>query len=277
MEARCAGFERGDTRRDAEPAIAVAVPVDPDVDAQLVDERLHEADHRLRAIRCRVSDRVGDAQALDARADRRRIQQPQRVGVGPRGIFRYVHRRQPLLDGEGKSVFGALLQVFDRPAFGVLADGARADERTALDRHAGPLLNLGDWRDVGRHRAGGAVRANLQPRVPDGAGEALDVARHSGSGAGQADVGRVDSERIHVMENVDLFVDAGGPNRRRLQTVAERLVVEHRDRPRTRRIVIPVVDQRVRRHTQEVTSGNRTAPEGRSCGPRRHVYRGQVD
>ena len=49
-------------------------------------------------------------------------------------------------------------------------------------------------------------------------------------GAGQADVGGVDAERVHVVQDLDLLVDRRRPHRRRLQPVAQRLVVEHRDR-----------------------------------------------
>ena len=42
MQPRRAGLERGERVGDAEPAVAVAVPVDADVHAELGDQRLHE-------------------------------------------------------------------------------------------------------------------------------------------------------------------------------------------------------------------------------------------
>ena len=69
----------------------------------------------------------------------------------------------------------------------------------------------------------------------DLARQPLDVGDDVRAGARQADVGRVDPERVHPVEDVDLLVDRRRPHRRRLQAVAQRLVVEHRDRARRRR------------------------------------------
>ena len=51
----------------------------------------------------------------------------------------------------------------------------------------------------------------------------LDSAR---TRAGKAEVEGVDAERIHQVENFDLFADRGVADGRRLQTVAESFVVE---------------------------------------------------
>ena len=71
VQPRRAGLERAQRVDDGEVAIAVAVPVDADVAAALVDDALHEADDRRGAGRRRVADGVGDA---DPRA--RRLESP---------------------------------------------------------------------------------------------------------------------------------------------------------------------------------------------------------
>ena len=88
----------------------------------------------------------------------------------------------------------------------------------------------------------------------------VDVLDDFRTGAGQADVGGVDAERVHVAEDVDLLIDRRHAHRRRLQAVAQRLVVQHRDR-RTRagRVVVPVVDQRMGRYAHRRRSSSATS------------------
>ena len=250
VQPRRAGLERGDARGDAEPAIAVPVPVDADVGAQFGDQRLHERDEGPRAARGRVAHRIGHAQPLGARPNRGGKEAAQRLGVRARGVLGDVHHLDAFLDREGERILGAFLEEVERPPFGVLADRTRSDERAALDRDAGPLLDLRDRPDVGHHRARGAIGADPQPSVRDRARQPLDVLRDLGAGARQADVGRVDPQPVHVVQDVDLLLDRRRANRGRLQPVAQRLVVEHRDRlvgALRRRVVVPVVDQRMRR------------------------------
>ncbi len=72
----------------------MAVPVDPDAAAALLDDLRDEADDRGGARRRRVADGVGDAHPRRAGADRRRIQPPQRLGIGARRVLGDVHHRQ---------------------------------------------------------------------------------------------------------------------------------------------------------------------------------------
>ncbi len=128
-----------------------------------------------------------------AGANRRRVERAQRVGIGARRVLGHVHDRQPLADRERDRLLGQLQQLIERPALGVLPQRARPDERAALDRHAGPLRDLGDRLDVGDERPRGAVGRDRQPLVGDLARQPLDVAHDVRSGARQADVGRVDA------------------------------------------------------------------------------------
>src|SRR6185436_19356427 len=99
---------------------------------------------------------------------------------------------------EAERVRGALFEEVERPAFGELPDRARADEGAAFDRDAGPLLDVGNRLDVGDHGPRRAIGAYLQAAVADRARQALDITRHVRAGAGQADVGGVDPEPVHV-------------------------------------------------------------------------------
>ena len=135
-----------------------------------------EAHHRARAARRRVADGVGDAEARGAGADRGREQAAQRLGIGPRRVLGDVHHVErlpaPRTRSPPRSRFCRKSSV---QPFGVLPDRARADEGAALDRHAGPLLNLGDRLDVGDHRPRRAVGADPQLAVDDRARQPLDV------------------------------------------------------------------------------------------------------
>ena len=144
-----------------------------------------------------------------------------------------------------------LQQPVERPALRVLPDRRRSDERAALDRHAGALHDLDDRRDVGDVRPGRAIRGDAQMRRADLAGQRLDVADDVRAGARQADVGGVDAERVDQMQDADLLVDARRAHGRRLQAVAQRLVVQRHGGGRRRRAdAVPVVDQALRHHAR---------------------------
>jgi hypothetical protein len=66
------------------------------------------------------------------------------------------------------------------------------------------------------------------------------------TGARQADIGVVDADRVHVVEDAQLVLDVRIGDGRRLQAVAQRLVVELDFTARPRRLLagdVPVVDQ----------------------------------
>ena len=73
----------------------------------------------------------------------------QRLRIGAGRVLGDVHHRQPFAHREGDRLLGQPQQLIERPAFGVLPERARADERAALDRHADALRDLGDRLDVG--------------------------------------------------------------------------------------------------------------------------------
>jgi hypothetical protein len=74
--------------------------------------------------------------------------------------------------------------------------------------------------------AGGAVWLYLQLCTGDLARQRLHIRHGSGSRARQAEVKHVDAQLFHQVEDADLLTDARVLHRRRLQAIAQRLVVE---------------------------------------------------
>jgi hypothetical protein len=190
-----------------------------------------------------VPNGVSDAQPGGAGLNGSRIEQSQLLRVGSRRVFGHVHDPQAFFDRKGNRAFGAGSEIVEAPPFRVLANRAGSDERATLNRQARPLRDLDDWRDVGNERSRGAVGANLHAIVADGPRQLFDILRDLRPGPGQSDVCRIDAERVHVPENLDPFIDGRRADRRRLQTIPQRLVVQQRLwMTRTDRVVIPVVN-----------------------------------
>ena len=84
-----------------------------------------------------------------------------------------------------------------------------------------------------------------EPGVDDLPREPLHVTNDVRSGTRQTDVCRVDAEAIDQMQDAQLFVDRRHPDGRRLEAVAQGLVVKQ-DGPRCRRLSpVPVVNERM--------------------------------
>ena len=177
-------------------ACTMAVPVDPDAPAALLDYRRHEADDRGGARRRRVADGIGNAHPGRARANRRRIKPPQRLGIRARRIFGHIENRQAFANREANRLFRQLEELIDSPPFGVLPKRARPDERAAFNRNPDPLRDLDDRLDVGDERSRRAVGRQAQPLVDDLARQTLDVADDVRTCPGQAEVRRVDPQRV---------------------------------------------------------------------------------
>ena len=244
VDARRPGFERGEAVDRAHVAIAMAVPVDAHARAAGLDDPLREPHDGPRPGRSRMADRVGDAEPVCAGVDGRLEQTTQRLRIRSRRVFGDVHHLQALTHAEADRLLGAPLQIIDRPVFRVLADGTRSDEAAALDRESGALHDVGDRLNVGDDGAGHAVRLNVQAALDDLRGQTLDVAHHVRPGARKSDGGGVDADAVEQVQDAQLLVDRRRAHRRRLQAVAQRLVVELYDgRLRRRRLEVPVEDQ----------------------------------
>src|SRR4029077_7088706 len=94
--------------------------------------------------------------------------------------------------------------------------------------------------------------------------------------SGQADIGGVDAEPVHVVKELDFLVDGGRADRRRLEPVSQRLVIEHGDGARRRSVVIPVVDERLRGKAHRETPVTRMAPAAAVASPAPRMAAGRI-
>src|SRR4029078_7925361 len=102
-------------------------------------------------------------------------------------------------------LLGQALQAIQRPVLGILPDGTRPDEGAALDGETGPLCNLDDRSDIGRHGTSGTVGAYGQPRVDDLPRQPLDVLGDVRPGPRKSDIRGLDAEPANQVQNPDLL------------------------------------------------------------------------
>ena len=282
MHARGARFERREAVDRPHVAIAVAVPVDADAAAHLVDDLSREVT-TARAPAGVAWPTVSAMQMRDAPARIAVVNRRRSVSGSERVVssVTYITSR-PWLTPNDDGLLRAPLQVVDRPVLRVAADGARPDEAAAFDRQPDALRR--------RRRSAATslttVRAAQFGRifsfdVDDLARQPLDVADDVRAGAGQADVGGVDADLVEQPQDAELLIDGRRAHRRRLQPVAQRLVVEHDDRRRAaRRVAIPVVDECLvhdasaspRLHWHAAQPATRTTPpQSRPCWTDRRI------
>jgi len=126
-----------------------------------------------------------------------------------RRVFGHVHDRDAVVDREPHRLRRLRDDPVEVPLLGELPDRRRADEEVGLDGDADALRDLDDRLDVVLVRAPRGAGIDGELLVHDLAGDALDGALHVRPRAGQADVGVVDADRVHVMEDAQLLVDGG--------------------------------------------------------------------
>ncbi len=247
MDAVGPGFQRGDGVEHAEAAVGVAVPVDFDVRVDAVAQGDDEADEVAHAPRRGVADGVADADAHGARVHRRGVERLDLFRLGPDGVLGDVHDRDAVLRGEANSLSRLPDHPVKVPLLGELPDRRGADEEVGLDGDADALGDVDDGTDVVLVRAPRRARRDGELLLDDLARQPLDGALHVRPGAGEADVGVVDADGVHEVQDADFLLDRRIGDGRRLQPVAQRLVVEldlFRGRPR--RLLaghVPVVDE----------------------------------
>lgn len=88
------------------------------------------------------------------------------------------------------------------------------------------MRDAGDGIDVVSVGAGGAVGFDLQLAIDNFARQALDLFAGARASAGQAKVKRVDAERFHEVQDFDFRFERRVGDGRRLQAVAQGLIVE---------------------------------------------------
>src|SRR5688572_27852971 len=88
------------------------------------------------------------------------------------------------------------------------------------------MCNARDRFYVRPDRASRAIRGDRQLRARDLERQRAHVARRTGTGAGQSDVGGMDTQLRHQVQDLDLLVYRGIGDGGALQSVPERLIVE---------------------------------------------------
>src|SRR5579864_5898679 len=194
---------------------------------------------------------IADNDRARTAIDRRRIQALDHCRIAAAGVFGHVHDFDPKRNSELNRLLGGLKQEVFGPTFGVAANGTRPNERGGIDFQARAMRNLGNRANVVFVRACGAVRMNFHPVVGDLSRQCFYMFNRARSGAGEAQIERINSQRLHQMENPNLFLTRGVADRRRLQPVAQSFVVQldwsggHKTQRQCR---VPVVDEFERIH-----------------------------
>src|SRR5690606_33221705 len=182
-----------------------------------------------------------------AALDRRRVQLLQHFRPRARRVLRHEHDRQALGHREAHRLLRHAQHAVQRPVLRVLADRRRANERARLDRDARLLRDARDRLHVRDHRAGRAVRPDRQLLARDLERQRTHVRDRARTRARQPDVRRVDAQRGHDVQQLDLLLDRRVLDRGRLQAVPQRLVVQLHQMPRGGNGCtihpVPVVDQ----------------------------------
>ena len=228
---------------------AVAVPVP--IDANLFARGLHHFfDHELhqgkRAHGRGVSRGIANHDGARAAIDRGRVQTLDHLRIAAGRVLGDVHGIEAQRHRVFHRLFRGLEQEVIGPVFGVAADRAGADEGGGLDVQPGALHDLGDRPNVIFVSARRAVGANLHLVADDLAGQRLAVRQRARSRARQAEVERVDAQGFHQMQDLNFFFDRGIAHRRRLQAVAQSLIVEQDAARRPQHggvYLVPVVDE----------------------------------
>src|SRR4029077_5829955 len=171
-------------------------------------------------------------------------------------------------------LLGGLEEEVFRPAFGKAAYRARADEGGGFDAQARFLRNLSDRADVVFVSAGSAIGANPKLVVHDLARQSCDMLDRARAGTGQAEIERVDAQRLHQVENRDLVLDNGIAHGGRLQAVAQSLIVEQHlsGGPQRLRVDgVPVVDEGGFHASVSVSVASLQSPVSSRLSPASHA------
>ena len=179
-------------------------------------------------------------------SNRRRVEPLHRLRIAAAGIFSDVHRVQAERNRILHGFLGGLQKKIVAPAFRKAANGTGADKCSRLDAQAGFLHDLGNGTNIVLMRPRRAVGANLHLVRDDFPRQRRHVLDRARSCTRQSEIKRVDPERLHQMEDLNFLGDRRVAHGRRLQAIAQALIVQQ-NRPRRlqsrRMILVPVVDE----------------------------------
>src|SRR5207237_6377843 len=91
--------------------------------------------------------------------------------------------------------------------FGELANRRASDEDESFDRNAGALAHFDHRRDVADDGASRAARLDAELRARDRLAHSNGVLERALGAAGEADVGGMDADVVHEMQDLDLGLD----------------------------------------------------------------------
>jgi len=174
-----------------------------------------------------VAHRVAEHGGAGTGTNRGGIERDNRRRIGANRVLGDVHHRKAGGGGKFHRILGGALKVIHGPIFDQAPNRTRSQERGRFERHADFFGNFDDGLDIVLVRARGTIRANLHPRLNDFAGERFGVRIGARTGAWQADIHRVNSERFHQVKDFNFLGDTWVVDRRILQPVAKRLVIHH--------------------------------------------------
>ena len=186
------------------------MPVEFDIFARRDDDLLLDEFHQIaNTVWCRVTHRVGQTKSSGSPTNRIAVQCLQRFRPRTRRVFGDVHDGKAFANSEGYSLLTDLQHAIERPVFGVLAYGRRADECGCFNRYSG---FLGDFRyrlHIGDHRPGGAVGSDREVVLHYLLRQHSHRLHSSGARAGQANVRSHDPQVRHQMQKPALRFGAG--------------------------------------------------------------------
>ena len=221
------------------------------VHANLLCRRLHhflnhKSHQRQSAHGSGVSCGIADHNGPRAAIDRCRIEPLHCLGIAAGRVLGHIHRVEAERNRIFHGLLGGVQKKIVRPTFGETANGARSDEGCRFDRQTRLLHNLRNRADIVLKSARRTVGTNLHLVRDDLPRQRRHMLHCARSCAGQPQVKRVNPQRLHQMKNFNFLGDRGIAHRRRLQSIAQALIVQqHRPRRlQSRRMnLVPVVDE----------------------------------
>jgi hypothetical protein len=183
------------------------------------------------------------------------------LGAGASRVFGHVANGEPAFDRDVDRFGRAARDEIDVPLLGELADRRASDEKEGFHRHAGLLRNLDHRRDVADDGATGDAGLHGELRALNRFAHLDDVVEGALRAPRQSDVGTVNADVVHEMQDLDLRLDRRVDDARVLQPVAQRLVEKRhalRNQASPALDFIPIVNEIVLAHVK-LCSDIRTA------------------
>src|SRR6266478_5392421 len=136
------------------------------VDANFFAGGFHDfVDGEFHEVECAVGSGVADGVAKNdgacAVSNGGRIQTLHSIGIGSNGVFRDVHGRKAVFDGELYRFLCGALEVINRPIFHEAANGTGTEKSRGFDGDARVLRNFDDRANIILMRARRAVGLDL--------------------------------------------------------------------------------------------------------------------